>query len=98
MRLTNRHEEQAKTLEFKPKAKKDEVEASGIYDLYFHGPAYQVLEGAWTDSGRLVAQMAKGLPANHIPESASLLAWPRHIETCFQAARPHRNGSARPHG
>ncbi|MCB9283736.1 MAG: SDR family NAD(P)-dependent oxidoreductase [Lewinellaceae bacterium] len=86
VRLTKRPEGEPVSLDIKPKAKKDGVAAAHIYELYFHGPAYQVLESAWTEGDRLVALMAKDLPANHIPESASLLALPRHIETCFQAA------------
>ena len=86
VRLTKRPEGEPMSLDLKPKAKKDGVAAANIYELYFHGPAYQVLESAWTEGDRLVALMAKDLPANHVPESVSLVALPRHIETCFQAA------------
>ncbi|MBK8491152.1 MAG: SDR family NAD(P)-dependent oxidoreductase [Saprospirales bacterium] len=86
VRLTKRPEGEPQSLDLKPKAKKGGVAAANIYELYFHGPAYQVLENAWTEGDRLVALMAKALPANHVPEKASLLAMPRHIETCFQAA------------
>ena len=41
------------------------IEAADIYRLYFHGPAYQVLERAWWDGHRIVGLMAKGLPPNH---------------------------------
>ncbi len=86
VRLTRKPEGEAPNLGIKPKAKKDGVGAAAIYELYFHGPAYQTIESAWTENGRLLALMASGLPAGHDPESAPLLAWPRHIETCFQAA------------
>jgi malonyl CoA-acyl carrier protein transacylase len=86
VRLTMRPEGEAPNLGIKPKAKKDGVGAKAIYELYFHGPAYQTIESAWTENGRLLALMADKLPAGHDPETAPLLAWPRHIETCFQAA------------
>ena len=38
------------------------IEAADIYRLYFHGPAYQVLERAWWDGNRIVGLMAKDLP------------------------------------
>ena len=37
------------------------IEAADIYRLYFHGPAYQVLERAWWDGSRIVGLMAKNL-------------------------------------
>jgi 3-oxoacyl-(acyl-carrier-protein) synthase/NAD(P)-dependent dehydrogenase (short-subunit alcohol dehydrogenase family)/acyl carrier protein len=86
VRLTRKQEGEALNLGIKPEAKKDGVGAQAIYELYFHGPAYQTIESAWTENGRLLALMAGKLPAGHDPESAPLLAWPRHIETCFQAA------------
>jgi NAD(P)-dependent dehydrogenase (short-subunit alcohol dehydrogenase family)/acyl carrier protein len=62
------------------------VEASEIYRLYFHGPAYQVLERAWWDGKRIVALMTNELPANHSPADLPTLMGPRLIELCFQAA------------
>ena len=62
------------------------MKAADIYRLYFHGPAYQVVEQSWWDGKRLVARFARSLPANqHPPEPATLLA-PRLIELCFQTA------------
>ena len=43
------------------------IEATDIYRLYFHGPAYQVVERAWWDGHRMVGLMARSLPANHLP-------------------------------
>jgi hypothetical protein len=60
--------------------------ASDIYRVYFHGPAYQVLERAWRDGNRLVGLMAKNLPGHHHPSERSTLIAPRLIELCFQAA------------
>jgi NAD(P)-dependent dehydrogenase (short-subunit alcohol dehydrogenase family) len=62
------------------------VAADEIYRLYFHGPAYQVLERAWWDGKRMVGLFAKGLPENHRPSELKTLAAPRLIELCFQTA------------
>jgi acyl transferase domain-containing protein/NAD(P)-dependent dehydrogenase (short-subunit alcohol dehydrogenase family) len=62
------------------------IEASDIYGLYFHGPAYQVMERAWWDGHRIVGLLAKGLPANHMPSELPTLMAPRLIELCFQTA------------
>ena len=62
------------------------IEAADIYRLYFHGPAYQVLERAWWDGNRIIGLMAKGLPANHLPSELPTLMAPRLIELCFQTA------------
>lgn len=62
------------------------VEAPDIYRLYFHGPAYQVVEQAWWDGKRIVALLAKNLPSNHHPAGLPTLMAPRLIELCFQAA------------
>ena len=60
------------------------VDASHIYRVYFHGPAYQVLENAWWDENRMTGQMAEGLPANHHPPDLPTVIAPRLIELCFQ--------------
>ncbi|MGB2602719.1 MAG: SDR family NAD(P)-dependent oxidoreductase [Candidatus Sulfotelmatobacter sp.] len=62
------------------------IEAADIYRLYFHGPAYQVVERAWWDGHRMVGLMAKALPANHLPSELPTLMSPRLIELCFQTA------------
>ena len=62
------------------------VEAADIYCLYFHGPAYRVLERAWWDGQRIIGLMAKGLPENHHPAELPTLMVPRLIELCFQTA------------
>jgi acyl transferase domain-containing protein/NAD(P)-dependent dehydrogenase (short-subunit alcohol dehydrogenase family) len=62
------------------------VEAADLYHLYFHGPAYQVVERAWWDGKRIVALMAKNLPANHHPTELPTRMSPRLIELCFQSA------------
>ena len=62
------------------------IKAADIYRLYFHGPAYQVLELAWRDRDHIVGQMAGNLPANHSPAGKPTLFEPRLIELCFQTA------------
>ncbi len=62
------------------------IEAADIYRLYFHGPAYQVVERAWWDGKRIIGLMAKGLGNNHYPSELPTLMAPRLIELCFQTA------------
>ncbi len=62
------------------------IEAAEIYPLYFHGPAYQVLECAWWDGQRIVGLMANRLPPNHLPAALTTVMAPRLIELCFQTA------------
>ncbi len=62
------------------------VEAADIYSVYFHGPAYRVIEKAWWDGKQIVAQFASNLPPNHEPRGLSTILAPRLIELCFQTA------------
>jgi hypothetical protein len=62
------------------------IEAADIYRIYFHGPAYQVLQRAWWHEGGAVGEMAAGLPDNHHPAGRPLAIAPRLIELCFQSA------------
>ncbi len=62
------------------------IEAADLYRLYFHGPAYQVVERAWRDGHRIVGLLAKDLPANHLPLELPAQIAPRLIELCFQTA------------
>ncbi len=62
------------------------IEASDIYRVYFHGPAYQVVQRAWWDGIRMVGLLSKDLPENHRPSSAFTSFAPRLIELCFQTA------------
>jgi acyl transferase domain-containing protein/NAD(P)-dependent dehydrogenase (short-subunit alcohol dehydrogenase family)/acyl carrier protein len=57
-----------------------------IYRIYFHGPAYKVLEGVRIDNGTAVGAMVHGLPPNATPYHAASLVVPRLIELCFQTA------------
>ncbi|MGC2108345.1 MAG: SDR family NAD(P)-dependent oxidoreductase, partial [Candidatus Korobacteraceae bacterium] len=62
------------------------INAAEIYRIYFHGPAYQVVERAWWDGKRMIGELTKGLPANHQPADRPTLMAPRLIELCFQTA------------
>ncbi len=62
------------------------IGAAEIYRVYFHGPAYQVLEGAWWDGTHMIGMMAGQLPGNHQPSDQPTLMAPRLIELCFQTA------------
>jgi len=62
------------------------IEAADIYRLYFHGPAYQVVEKAWWDGKQVVGLMAQDLPPNHHPSELPTVMGPRLIELCFQTA------------
>ena len=62
------------------------VTAPDIYRIYFHGPAYQVLERVWRDGATTVGLMAEALPDNHTPPKLPTLMAPRLIELCFQTA------------
>jgi len=56
-----------------------------IYRVYFHGPAYQVLQGAWRQEGLVVGAFAVDLPADRVPSGEALME-PRLVELCFQTA------------
>ncbi|MFN8130206.1 MAG: SDR family NAD(P)-dependent oxidoreductase [Solirubrobacteraceae bacterium] len=62
------------------------VDREAVYGVYFHGPAYQVLDAAWPADGTVVGRLAGGLPPNHAPSGDGLRFAPRLIELCFQTA------------
>ncbi len=64
----------------------DGVGSEAIYRIYFHGPAYQVLERAWRQDGMVVGRLAGDLPPDHEPATEPTEAAPRLIELCFQTA------------
>ncbi|MCG8424418.1 MAG: SDR family NAD(P)-dependent oxidoreductase [Proteobacteria bacterium] len=71
-----------------PPGRNGEPTASGtdIYRIYFHGPAYHVLDRVWRHGDVVVGEMPESLPANHRPEDAPTHMEPRLIELCFQTA------------
>jgi hypothetical protein len=70
----------------KPAAKALPIGKEAIYGVYFHGPAYRVVERAAVEGDGVVALMAADLPANAMPAAADELVAPRLLELCFQAA------------
>ncbi len=62
------------------------IDAADIYGVYFHGPAYQVIEKAWWNGSQVISQLAGNLPANHHPSELNTIMAPRLIELCFQTA------------
>jgi len=69
------------------------VAADSIYGIYFHGPAYQVLDNAWAEGDVVVGSTPETLPPNQQPADLLLLAWPRLVELCFQTAGVHELGT-----
>jgi Polyketide synthase dehydratase len=57
-----------------------------IYRVFFHGPAYQVIDEAWHSGRTAVARLARSLPAGHMPETDHTATEPRLAEACFQTA------------
>ncbi len=62
------------------------IDASHVYRLYFHGPAYQVIDSAWRKGEHVVGLFAKNLPPNHEPADLPAMVSPRFVELCFQTA------------
>jgi NAD(P)-dependent dehydrogenase (short-subunit alcohol dehydrogenase family) len=57
-----------------------------IYRVYFHGPAYQVMDEGWRYDGGAVGKLAADLPAGHVPHDHPTVTQPRLAELCFQTA------------
>jgi hypothetical protein len=57
-----------------------------VYQLYFHGPAYQVVAEGWRHDGAAAGLMSADLPAGHDPATGTTVLGPRRIELCFQVA------------
>jgi 3-oxoacyl-(acyl-carrier-protein) synthase/NAD(P)-dependent dehydrogenase (short-subunit alcohol dehydrogenase family)/acyl carrier protein len=64
---------------------KEAVSAEEIYKLYFHGPAFQVLESAQLSSGKVLGKFNKNKAA-FAADDPSLFTTPLLIEMCFQTA------------
>jgi hypothetical protein len=75
--------------EERPAPSGDGIDAQTIYRIYFHGPAYQVLDRVWTESDRALGEMKAALPPNHQPPELPLVTMPRHTELFFQTAGIH---------
>ncbi|WP_129670555.1 type I polyketide synthase [Candidatus Chloroploca sp. Khr17] len=62
------------------------IERSEIYKVYFHGPAYQVLEKVMLSDEMAIGMLAGDLPPDSTPINAEHLVDPRLLELCFQTA------------
>ncbi|WIX98587.1 SDR family NAD(P)-dependent oxidoreductase [Amycolatopsis mongoliensis] len=62
------------------------VPADAIYDVFFHGPAFRVLDRAWRGEDGPVGLYASDLPPDHVPADRPELVSPRLIELVFQTA------------
>jgi hypothetical protein len=62
------------------------VESRDIYRIYFHGPAYQVVNSAWRTGDSVIGLVSPNLPPNQVPCDVPSLASPRLVELCFQTA------------
>jgi hypothetical protein len=69
-----------------PEGAERTVDRDTIYRVYFHGPAYKVLDEVRLTGDTAVGVMVHGLPPNARPEGAASIMAPRLIELCFQAA------------
>jgi len=86
VRLLTQALEASKPARVAVSAEAGRVESGEIYKLYFHGPAYQVVENSWRAGGEVVGAFNNNLPANHAPSDLTALVAPRLIELCFQTA------------
>lgn len=75
------------TIEFAPPpADSLLIPARDIYRIYFHGPAYQVLDSVGVNDGSAIGLMSPNLLPNTWPDDIQSFAAPRLIELCFQTA------------
>jgi NAD(P)-dependent dehydrogenase (short-subunit alcohol dehydrogenase family) len=68
------------------------VTAEDVYRVYFHGPAYQVVERVRGDGDTASGWFAPGRPLHHQPADEPLTMAPRLVELCFQTAGVHELG------
>ena len=78
----------------RPRATARPLDHDAVYRVYFHGPAYQVLDRAYRHNGELVGRFADDLPPDHEPLSEPTEAAPRLVELCFQTAGVLELGTA----
>jgi malonyl CoA-acyl carrier protein transacylase len=86
VRMRREAPEKPKVAFRKPAAKDLVIGREAVYEVYFHGPAYRVIERAAVEGDGVVALMASGLPPNAMPAGAPQAVAPRLLELCFQAA------------
>jgi hypothetical protein len=75
------------TIKFKkPTLKSLDIDKDSVYEAYFHGPAYQVIERAAVTEDSVVALMSRTLGPNTSPKGVDTVSAPRLLELLFQAA------------
>ena len=85
--LLTRDEIENPTMEFNaPDANAFDLTAEQIYKIYFHGPAYQVLERARVEGDTAWGEMKMHLPADTARGEGDWIIAPRLVEFCFQTA------------
>jgi hypothetical protein len=57
-----------------------------LYSIYFHGPAYRVLDDVEVYDHQAIGRLAAGLPPDTQPEGAAGLMAPRLVELALQTA------------
>ncbi|MEZ4516695.1 MAG: SDR family oxidoreductase [Chloroflexota bacterium] len=62
------------------------IGSPAIYDIYFHGLAYQVLDRVQVNGNGAVGLMSADLPPNTHPDEVISVIAPRLVELCFQTA------------
>lgn len=73
-------------------SQKNVVSSQDIYNLYFHGPSFQVLESAEVSNGTLLGKFNKKL-VEIAADEPSLFTTPLLIEMCFQTAGLYEVGA-----
>ncbi len=68
------------------------VKKEDIYRLYFHGPAFQVLEGVERTNGTVVGKLQTGLPS-FTANKQNLVSLPLLVELCLQTAGVYEIGA-----
>jgi hypothetical protein len=75
------------TIEFTPPTVDHlNIGADQIYRIFFHGPAFKVIERACVEGKRAIGLIRVDLPPNASPAGAISIMAPRLIEACFQTA------------
>jgi NADP-dependent 3-hydroxy acid dehydrogenase YdfG len=69
------------------------VGAGDLYEVYFHGPTYQVLDRAWRSGDLIAGALAAHLPPNHEPTDRATVTNPRLLELCFQTVGAFEMGT-----
>ncbi len=62
------------------------INAEQIYSIYFHGPAYKVLERARVEGDTAIGELKTPLAADTAQGQGDWLLAPRLVELCFQTA------------